>query len=57
MQRQVPDFLLREASRIARRVPKRWAAIEPAPNHAGAVAALIPRPYVNLIVYHGELFE
>jgi hypothetical protein len=39
MQRQVPDFLFREASRIARRVPKRWAAIERAPNQAGAVAA------------------
>jgi hypothetical protein len=38
MQRQVPDFLFGEASCIARRVPKRWAAIERAPNQAGAVA-------------------
>jgi len=39
MQRQVPDFLFREASRIARRVPKRWAAIKRAPNQAGTVTA------------------
>jgi hypothetical protein len=39
MQRQVPDFLFREASGIARRVPKRRAAIERAPNQAGAVTA------------------
>jgi hypothetical protein len=39
MQRQVPDFLFGEASSIARRIPKRWAAIERSPNQAGAVAA------------------
>lgn len=39
MQRQVADFLFREASRIARRTSKRWPAVERAPNQAGAVAA------------------
>jgi hypothetical protein len=43
MQRQVPDFLFGEASCIARRVPKRWAAIERAPNQAVAVAAPFPK--------------
>ncbi|MGB5350812.1 MAG: hypothetical protein WBM26_10650 [Polyangiales bacterium] len=38
MQRQVPDFLFREASRIARRISKRRAAVERAPNQAGPVA-------------------
>jgi hypothetical protein len=39
MQRQVPDFLFGEASGSVCRVPKRWAAIERAPNQAVAVAA------------------
>ena len=38
MQRQVPDFLFREASRIARRISERRAAVERAPNQAGPVA-------------------
>jgi uncharacterized protein (UPF0212 family) len=38
MQRQVPDFLFREASRIARRISERRAAVERAPDQAGSVA-------------------
>ena len=43
MQRQVPDFLFREASRIARRISERRAAVERAPNHAGSVAVPIQK--------------
>jgi hypothetical protein len=43
MQRQVPDFLFREASRIARRISERRAAVERAPNQAGPVAVPIQK--------------
>jgi hypothetical protein len=43
MQRQVPDFLFREASRIARRISERRAAVESAPNQAGSVAVPIQK--------------
>jgi hypothetical protein len=32
MQRQVPDFLFREASGIARRISKHWTVVERTPN-------------------------